>query len=252
MRKTKLLILIVIGIILSLYLIQETQCATTVLKAMVVNPSRTKTQKALLKAYLPKEVKPNDVLDAADLKIDYDVEKGLYYIHQEFTLKPGENIVREVEIRDVWIIPDEELSLLSEQARKVMEELRGSEYFQTAVEFIKDIDDKQKNIIRTQSEAADALPQTHIAVYRANVERLQEIKAKVAKLEEMLLKLKLASGAGGPKRVSVRTSWLIILGVIIALGLLSFIFFIIWHKQSGALKDTDDIEDQQKDILEEK
>ena len=230
----KWLVTFILGIILCVYA-QEANCSI-VLKSIVVNPSRTKTQKALLKAYLPKEVKPEDILNLGDLKIDYDLERGLYFVYKEFVLKPGEGELRKVEINDIWIISETELTALSEKAKEIVEKLKDSESFEAAVKLSEDIQERRTDIINTQNEARDALPAEHIAVYRENEKKLDKIKENIAELEKMFLEYKLAKGRLGP--VSVKASWLVILSVIVALGVISFAFFIIWHKQAGVLKSS--------------
>ena len=249
MINKRWLALILMGAILC-FCAQEAKCEI-ILKAMIVNPSRTKTQKATLKAYLPKEAKPEDVLDLTDLSIDYDIDKGLYYVYKEVVLEPGASEVRKISIKDIWVMAEEELKTLSEQAKEIVQRLNNSEYFDTAVTLSEEIDEKQANIIKAQNEAVDALPQTHIAVYRENVQTLDEIKANIAKLEKMLLKYKLAT-TKGPERVSLKASWWIILAVIISLGLLSFFFFLVWHKQAGVFQASKHEEEEEVFPKEEK
>lgn len=203
--------------------------AGIVLKTMVVNPSRTKTQTALLKAYLPKEVKPEDVVNLGDLKIDYDVEKGLYFVYKEFELSPGESASRSVEIKDVWLISKAELTALTGRAKELVEALKKTTYFDVAVVLQKGLEEKSNEVLNKQEQAMTALPQTHIAVYRDNVEIFDSMEVTLAKLENMLIEAKIG---GGGERVSVKATWWVILGVIIALGLISFVFFIIWQRQA--------------------
>jgi len=205
--------------------------ASIVLKTVVVNPSQTKTQAALLKAYLPKEVKPEDIVELGDLKIDYDIEKNLYYVYKELELAPGESVSRSIELKDVWIISRAELEALTGRARELAEALRKTAYFDKAVVLQKDIEEKSKEVLNKQEKALDALPQTHIAVYRENTEMIGSMKTMLAKLEKMFIESKITTGATTEK-VSVKATWWVILGVIIALGLISLAFFIIWHRQA--------------------
>ena len=223
--------------------------ASIVLKTTVVNPSKTKTQTALLKAYLPKEVKPEDVVELNDLKIDYDVEKGFYYVYKKVELKPGESISRSVEIKDIWLISRSELDSLTGRAKELVEALKKTAYFDTAVILQKDLQEKSNGVLNKQERALTALPQTHIAVYRDNVEALDSIKAMLAKLEKMLIESKI--GAGVTEKVSVKATWWVILGVIIALGLISLTFFIIWQRQAGITKEPSDSPAEEKHKKEE-
>ena len=205
---------------------------SVILNVMVVNPSATKTQKAILKAYLPKEAKPEDIIDASDLQVTYDIEKGLYYAFKEFELAPGEMVKRSVHIKDIWIIRESELESMLTRADEILKELKTTSYFDIAVTLKKDMDDKNADVLAKQKEAASALPEPHIAAYRRNLDIIEEMKADLAELESMLSRAKPASGVA-VKRIFVKASWWIILAVIGSLLLLSFIFFFIWHKQAA-------------------
>lgn len=239
-------ILILTGVMLC-FLAGEVE-SSVILKALVVNPSRTKTQKALLKAYLPKEAKPEDIIDLGDLKIDYDIEKALYYVYKEFELEPGESVGRSIEIRDIWIISRAELDSLTGRAKKLVETLKKTAYFETAVTLQRDIEEKTGEILDKQEKAMDAIPQTHIAVYRQNQKRLDSIKSMLAKLEKMVIESKL-TGATPTRRVSVKTTWWVILAVIVSLGLLSVIFFIIWHRQAAVIETEEEKEKAKSEEL---
>jgi hypothetical protein len=215
--------------------------SSVILKSLVVNPSEKKTQKALLKAYLPKEATPQDILNLGDLKIAYDIEKGLYYVYKEFELAPKESVIRQIEIKDVWIISESELDAYNKRAEKLVDNLRGTNYFAEAISVQNEIEDKTTQILNKQAQAIDALPQTHIAVYRENRQTVDIIKDKLAKLEKLVVETRV-TGAVPMKRLSVKASWWIIIGVIIALAILSFAFFIVWHRQAGvtALKQKEE------------
>lgn len=215
----------------------QAQCSI-VLKATVVNPSTTKTQTAILKAYLPKETSPDDIVDLGDMKIDYDIGRGLYYVYKECELGPGESIMRSVELKDVWIISAAEIDALTGQAKEIIEKLKKSAYFDTATVLQEDIEAKGGEILTRQDRAANALPQTHIAVYRDNIEMLNLIKTSLARLDDMLLKTQLASAKDLPRgKVSVKATWWMILAVVISLGLISIVFFIIWHRQATGISE---------------
>jgi hypothetical protein len=213
--------------------------SSVVLRAVVVNPSRTKTQDTVLKAYLPEEVKPDDVLDMDDLAIDYDIEKQLYYVYKQFELAPGESVTRSVKIKNVWIISQAELESLVSKAKGLLENLANTSYANAARSLWEDIIYNMDEILKRQEQAADEVPQTLIAVYRENVVKLNLIKGHLTKLDNMLLEERLSPPPAADVmigRISVEKSWAVILGVIVSLGILSLIFFIIWHKQAGILQ----------------
>jgi len=222
--------LILMAIIFCL-LAKEAGCGI-ILKTLVVNPSKTKTQTAMLKAYLPKETTAEDVVDLGDLKIDYDIGKGLYYVHQKYELKPGESVSREIEIKDVWVISRAEIEALTRQAKELAEKLKGTSYFEMADALQKDIENKSVEILERQERAIDTNPQTHIGAYRSNMKTLGQTNTALAKLEKMVDDTKDADGAG-TDRIHVKATWQLIVAMIIALGLLSFVFFVIWNRQAA-------------------
>jgi hypothetical protein len=207
--------------------------AEIVLKVVTVNPSQTKTQEAVLKAYLPKEVVPEQVLNLEDLKINYDVEKNLYYVHKKFELEPGESVTRRIRLEDVWIIAQDELDYILEQVRGVAESLKDTPYANQANVAEKRAKTVISKIIEKQENAKDAPPNIHIAVYRKNLERLEEIKEDILpKLEKEYAKLGREGEGISARRLFVKASWFIILGVIAFLGIISFVLFLVWQKQA--------------------
>ena len=58
--------------------------ANIVLKIIAVNPSKEQSQRVPVKVYLPKETKPEDVIDKSDLDVAYDTQQGSYYVSGEY------------------------------------------------------------------------------------------------------------------------------------------------------------------------
>jgi len=201
------------------------------MNAVVVNPSSTKSQAAMLKAYLPAESKPEDIVDLGDLSVSYDVQENLYYVYKEFTLGPGEIAKRQIELKDVWVVPESELNAIIERMNEMLQDLKGSSFYSKAIVIKETIQSRIDKILEAQKKAMDALPDSHIAVYRANMQILNTIKEDLARVEAMLLQAKPAVGLAFNK-VFVKTSWWIILLVVIFLGVLSFGLFLVWHKQA--------------------
>ena len=102
--------------------------ASVVMKLIGINPSETRDRKVVLKAYLPEEIEPENVIDKVDMDLVYDTKEGMYYVFGEYTVPPGGNVEREVEIEDVWVIPAEEIENLRKETMKTAELLSRTEY----------------------------------------------------------------------------------------------------------------------------
>jgi hypothetical protein len=201
------------------------------MNAMTVNPSSSKTQTAMLKAYLPVESKAEDIINIGDLSVAYDVQENLFYVYKEFSLAPGEVVKRQIELRDVWIISENELNQAIARINEMLQDLKGSFYYNKAVVIKDAIQVRVDLILDAQKKAATALPDAHIAAYRANMQILNTIKEDLSKVEAMLIQAKPAVGLAFNK-IFVKTSWWIILLVVVFLAALSFGLFIVWHKQA--------------------
>lgn len=211
--------------------VERAEAESIIMKVLVVNPSKDRVQTVPIKTYLPQEIKSEDVLDKADFKLDYDVEKGLYYISKEIELKPAESVVYEIELRDVWVFSENELGSLKEEAGRLAERLKETIYFEEG-SLLKDrIERRIEEILRKQgdAEAIDVLPQRHIAAYRENTETLKFIKTDLSTLEKLVIRSGIRAGA--KTELSVKSTWKIILAIILFLAVLSVLFFIVWHMQ---------------------
>ena len=192
------------------------------LRVMAINPSKDQAQNAEVKAYLPKEIRMDDVLEKGDLEVTYDNQQGAYFVYGQYDLKPGETLEREIQIRDVWRIPDEELESLRAEATKTAALLVNTD-FQERVNFLKTvIDTKLSKIIERQNLPAVS-PDKHISKYRDNLALLESVK------QDMLLARSLLAQAK-PTR-SLGAIWKLFVGIVLFLGLLGLGSYVIWQTQ---------------------
>ncbi len=195
--------------------------ANIILKVMSANPSKEQTQKVVVKAYLPKEAKPEDVIDKGDLDIGYDSQQGSHYVYGEYDLKPGEVVEREVELRDIWSVSSSEIEAIRADSAKISGMLKSSEFSERAAFLHNSVEAKMNQIIENQ-KAAPANPEHHISEYRENLKVLESAKADIALMRSLLAQVK-------PFPTAV--VWKVIIAIIAFLGLLGSVFFIIWQKQ---------------------
>jgi len=232
--------------------------ASVVLKMQVANPSGTESQSVPVKVYLPKEVSPKDILDLGNLKLDYDPETGMYYVHDTVELGPGQSVTRGVEMEDVWVFTEEQLDSFVNESKEMARALEGGPYAAEAAALVVGIEEKVAGILKRQEETA-ANPREHIQAYRQGLTLISTIEQDVAALETLKLdsgagegqgkdlsgkesgdsnsRIILLSSSGAPeggaplgRSISMTTAWRIIFAILAFLAVLSVIFFMTWHR----------------------
>ncbi len=220
-----------IGIMLLavLFSCKSAYASSIVLRVVAVNPSKEHLQQVPVKAYLPKEAKPEDIVDMGDLEIAYDTQQGSYYVFGEYELKPQEVIEREIEIRNIWVIEELEIASLRQEIIKLHEMLRNTEFADRII-FLKNSIEAKLNEISQKQEDVPPNPQQGISDYRNNLKILESVKA------DLVLARSLLSQA---KPFDWKVTWKVVLGIIIFLGVLGLSFYLIWHKQLKAITRED-------------
>jgi hypothetical protein len=200
------------------------------LKLVVANPSKGQTQTVPLKSFLPREVKPEDVIDKDDLDIAYDTEQGVYYVYNTYEVKPGQFLEKDVELKDIWVIPDNEIDSLRKEAAQMEQLLKDTDYYERAAFLRSGIDSKLNEIAENQKNSP-ASAELHISNYRDNLRLLELVKQDLL-LERSFLTLQ---GNGIPRAIF----WRLFLGVIGFLALFITGFYFIWQRQLKFMaKDT--------------
>ena len=78
---------------------------TSSFRIVIENPSKLEAKIVPVRYYLTKEIKGRDVLDTSGLKIGFDFERGLYYVHDKgVTLQPAETKVFDIILKNRWTI----------------------------------------------------------------------------------------------------------------------------------------------------
>ncbi|MFH1846335.1 MAG: hypothetical protein ABH869_02125 [Candidatus Omnitrophota bacterium] len=194
---------------------------SVVLKAIVINPSKTQQRDVPFKAYLPKEVRPEHIMNKRDLYVAYDTQQGSYYVYATFTLKAQESKEVEIEMEDIWIIDAKDIDEIRGEARSVVDLLNRTEYSDRAQFLLMDIEAKLDRIVESQ-ENSPTNPEVHISIYRENLKVFETAEQSLALMRSLLSQA---------KPVSLHLTWKIISAIIIFLGILSLAFYIIWQKQ---------------------
>lgn len=201
--------------------------ANIVVRAAVINPSQTQKRTIPFKSYLPKEIKPEHIVDMGELEIAYDPKESAYYVYKDFELGPRESVLVEIEMKDVWKISAEEMASIREETDKVMKLLENTDYFERAKYLRQSIEDKLTQIERTQT-LINPNPGGYISDYRENVKLLDAVKIDLQAAKTLMSEA---------KQVSPMLTWKLIIAIVAFLGLLGFAFFMIWLKQMKTISN---------------
>jgi hypothetical protein len=224
-----------------------------ILKINVGNPSEHESQTIPVKVYLPKEATPKDVKDLGDLKLDYDPDTGMYYVHGEVALEAGQSITKTVRMDDIWVFGEEQLVAFVSQAKEKASKLTEPASVQEAAGIVQRIEQKTQAILKQQQET-DGKPAERIQAYRQGLTVITTIEHDLDALRtlgqdgpghngkpasrETDSRIALLAGAGDSsegaadlgRSLSMTTAWRIIFVILAFLGCLSAIFFLTWHR----------------------
>ena len=194
---------------------------SVVIRALIVNPSESQEKVVPFKTYLPKEAKPEHILNRGDLNVAYDTQQGSYYVYADFKLKPKEVKEVEIEMKDIWEIKVEEIESMRQESQKVYEMLRYTEFSDRAKFLLMNIEQKLNTIFDKQ-KVKPLNPAEHISNYRENLKLLEEAKSDLSLARALLSQV---------KPFSVQAAWKLILAIVVFLGILSGGFYIAWQNQ---------------------
>jgi len=155
-------------------------------KDMTINliaVNATENEKKIdVKQFLPKELEPDDIKDTGVLKMDYDVDKGLYYVHEEFTFEPKESKKFSIKVKDVWVIPEDEVDLLRKQLEKNVESLSKHESYGSAKSTAERLNIQLDSVINKQKSYSENI-ERRIEEYRANLLVLEKLRNSIYNLD---------------------------------------------------------------------
>ncbi|MCK9378515.1 MAG: SH3 domain-containing protein [Candidatus Moranbacteria bacterium] len=204
---------------------------SVIIKFIIANPSDSVDQKIPFKAFLPKEVKQEYIIDQGGLSLNYDATTEQYYVTADVNLKAGEAVVRSVEIKDIWIIPEDEIESLKSQVNEMASVLESTAYNAQAITLKTDITTRLDRVIRKQNESS-ATPQDHILAFRENQEEMKAAQENIKAIQGLMLD----SGAGKNFLASIGgiqafATWGIVLVLIFGMGALGFFYYALWRKK---------------------
>ncbi len=163
--------------------------ASVVLKIRAINPSKTEKQPVEVKSFLPKPAVPADVVDTAGLDMAYDVASKTYYVRKTVELDPGQTRTFEVQLKDIWIIPEATLTEMEQHASALSAALKGTAQSETATRLGGVLAEGVKGVVERQNAFAvgAAKPIDHIRAYEFNMEALERIRRDIGMLENLAI-----------------------------------------------------------------
>lgn len=163
---------------------------TLILRIMVTNPFEGE-RVIPIRSNLPPRVGTNDVVGIdSRLSLDYDVRNDVYYVHGDIQLAGKQTDALNVEIRDIWAIPEETLAELAGQAAGLQEKLAGSKQTEVTAALSRRIEEALGQLRVAQNENAVARgvqPIKHIRTHESNLRLLQSVRKDVGRLENLAL-----------------------------------------------------------------
>ncbi|OGM14284.1 hypothetical protein A3A76_00215 [Candidatus Woesebacteria bacterium RIFCSPLOWO2_01_FULL_39_23] len=204
---------------------------SVIIKSLVINPSKLISQEAILKYYLPPEIREEDVLSHDDLlSVKYDVEKNQYYVDGKIPLRVNETRVLAIRLEDIFVIGKDEVDSFRSQAIDLSRPLEKTSYFAQGVTLKSDIDASLDKILSLQKKAIT--PEQRIRAYREALIEKNAVETKLAKLQD-LVTLAASTGTlfGFIGSVNALTVW----GLIIIM-ITGFVLMVVFMKKASSGK----------------
>jgi len=217
----------VISVVLLLFFFTAQAYANIVIRALIVNPSEKDKRSVPFKSYLPKEIKPDNVVDKGDLDVAFDPAEGSYYVFKNYELEPKETIQIEVELDDVWQIPQTEIDLYRDEAKALAKALMKTDYYERAT-YLQNSIETRLTQIEFRQRVTNPNPSGYISDYRENVKLLDAVKSDLSAAKALIAEA---------KEIAPMLTWKLIVAVVIFLGILGLIFFFVWQRQIKSLAE---------------
>lgn len=171
--------------------------ASVTLKVTASNPSQFSEREVDVKSYLPKGIKPENVISAGDLSVGYDVQRGQCYVYKEVVLAMETTVSYTVEIDDIWLMDQDALEKQRRYVYELRDQLQDSPYAGISRQLTSEMEGKITLILERQEDnlIEKVSPIEHIGAYEQNQETLESIKTDINTLENMIVALLKTGGA---------------------------------------------------------
>lgn len=164
-----------------------------VLWIQATNPLESRSQTVQIKSNLPAGIVAGDVVNLDGLELGYDIKNDVYFVHKEIELgakgSGSENAEFRIEIKDIWVVPEEELNSLQQQAISMGDLLVGTPQEETAGGLKKLVQEKIDSIrdLQAKNAVGKTTAINHIRAYEQNSEELERLQILVGRMENLVL-----------------------------------------------------------------
>jgi hypothetical protein len=230
---------------------QEREQGSVYMRVVAVNPSKDEAQTVNIKEYLPQEVTTKDVVSTGGLDLEYDTERGLYYVYKEdLEIPAGKTLIFTVELKDIWYIPEDELNTLKTQAENILNQMKDSKDYSTVKKISEEINEQVEEIIASQKESRTLPFKQQVASYRDNIDTLNRMRENIDRMRNFLL----ATGKGGEGSPAERAmleasklksdvpsktaTWMVIFIIMTFILILGAAFFFAWIRSTRSIEKT--------------
>lgn len=243
-------LILITGVLLPKATAQEQEERENIyMRLLAVNPSKEEVQVVSIKEYLPQEVTLKDIISTGGLNVEYDTEKGLYYVYKEKIVLPaGKTLTFSVELKDIWYIAEDKLNTLKTQTASILDSMANSPQYSTLKAISDEIDIQIAKIITSQKEAEGVSFKQQIATYRDNINILNSIQENIERMRNAWVSA--GKGEGYSERAMLEESklksdipsktatWMVIFIIMTFILILGAAFFFAWVRSTRSIEKT--------------
>lgn len=174
MRRRLSCLVVSMALISSLFFLKNVLAADLNVNILAVNGTDVPKEKEI-RYKLPKELGADDIVDAAGLNLDYDVNQGAYIVSGKVNLGPKESKTFKVRIHDVWKVEDQDIKDIKNQIDESIKRIQNTEYTTIGETRRQNLVQRLDYIMEEQNKYADDV-ETRIDRYRVYAKELEQIR----------------------------------------------------------------------------
>jgi len=197
----------------------------------VQNVSTSEARRVDIRRELPAEVGIGDIVDPGGLQYAVDPKTGTCYVWMNAVqLDPGAVRVFAVRVKDRWNVNAPRVREITGLVTNLQERVRVAARYKSLGVMLDQIASELQGI---GSEAGPTeISDRYVAFYRDQASRLDVIEEKVRRVDALLRPIRRTKIGFDLQPPNLKTTWLVIWGILGFLGLISLLFFLRWYGRS--------------------